>query len=108
MANNTESVGRIEVGTKFLTMVHQLLQRPVLTSVCLFSTLLMEDISRGKGSLYKSYLQHFHTFPSAANLCLSFRNQVFNNIYMEDGLYQEAVDRLLASQGRWPVLADMN
>lgn len=92
-------VGRLDVGTRFLTVLHHAAPLPLLTSVALLSPLLMQDLTSGDGALTRLFMERVQEPLGAANLCASFRNTRVDGVVMEDRLFDAVVSRLVESRG---------
>lgn len=95
----TGRVGRLDIGTKFLTLLQRAVPLPQLTEVALLSPLLLDELRAGRDPLLQIYMEKLAVPVYAANLCSSFRGQRVDGVALDDGLYAAAVERLVASRG---------
>lgn len=92
-------VGRLDIGTKFLTLLQRAVPLPLITEVALLSPLLLDEIRNERDPLVRIYMEKLAVPVYAANLCSSFRNQRVDGVPVDDGLYAAAVDRLVGTRG---------
>ncbi len=92
-------LGRLDIGTGFLTGLHELVTLPLLDAVGLISPVMAADLVRGKGNSFRAFMAHFGSPVHAANLCASFRGEWFYGIPLDDALYEAAVQILLQTRG---------
>lgn len=98
-------LGRLDVGTGFLTGLHDLMLLPLLDNVGLVSPVMAADLVRGRDNSLRAFMAHFGFPVYAANLCASFRGEWFYGIPLDDTLYEAVVEILLRTRGevlnRW-------
>jgi hypothetical protein len=92
-------VGKLAVGTAFLTRLGQAMPLPLLGSVALASPLVLRDLARGDGPMAALFMSRFGGPAGAANLCASLRGQELDGVMVDDGLLSAALDRLVESRG---------
>jgi hypothetical protein len=92
-------IDHLDVSTRFLSKLHDLVPLTLLTDVGLFSPLVMADIVQDTEAALPAYMADFGFPIRAANLCSSFRGKCHDGILMDDGLYEAAIDKLLQTQG---------
>jgi hypothetical protein len=92
-------VGKLAVGTAFLTRLSLAMPLPVLGSVALPSPLVLVDLARGGGSLVGLYMNRFGGPARAANLCSSLRGHEVEGVRIDDALLSAVLDRLVSSGG---------
>jgi hypothetical protein len=97
--NKTGRISRIDVSTRFLTRLYQLMELPFFENMGLFSPITMYGIIHNKEYLTKSYMREFGLPIYAANLCMSFRNINHRGITMTDEMYEKLIDKLLKTKG---------
>ena len=90
---------RWAVGTHFLTALHRILPFRLLTTVGMFSPVMMADLARGTDGALKAYAARFGGPVYAANLCASVREVHCHGVLMDDGLYESVVDNLVRTRG---------
>jgi hypothetical protein len=92
-------LGKLDLGTKMLSMFHLGMPLPLLGSVALLSPLVLADVARGGGEISRIYMDRLGTAVHAANLCASLSGQIFDGVAVSEALFDAAVERLLASRG---------
>lgn len=99
IVSNKTQISRLEVGTRFLTAMHNLIGFPLLENVGLFNPLIMMDIARGSRASIQTYMRHSESPLYAANLCLALRNTKCRGVCMSDNFYEAALQKLLQTKG---------
>lgn len=97
--NKPGTIQLIDVGTGLLTHLHDRIYLPLITSVGLFSPVIMNDIAEGTDAALRLYMKEFAHPTYAANLCGSVRHLWIGNITMHDYVYDRVIDRLLETRG---------
>jgi len=93
------TVGKLDVGTRFLTGLKQVLPFTLLTNVALLNPVLLQHVTQAPKNPLRAYRQAFgHPF-QAANLCSSFRNSSAQGIQVNDRLFDTAIDVLVQTRG---------
>jgi hypothetical protein len=92
-------VGKLDVGTQFLTHLHQAMPLPLLGSVALLSPPVLRDLAAGGGPLLHLYRDRFGGPARAINLCASLRGQEVGGVRLDDALFEAAIERLVATNG---------
>ncbi len=94
-------IERTAIGPQFLVRLHQAMPLERLTSVGLFTSKLIEDIAKGGTQLFARYARQFGYPMAAANLC-HFTHHFADSAERQklDPLFELAIDKLLATQGR--------
>jgi hypothetical protein len=87
------------VSTTFLTWLHPRIDLPLLTNVGLFSPLLVNDLASNTARYIPRYMKKFGHRIAAANLCSTFRNGRFMGVDVNDELYDQAIESMLATNG---------
>lgn len=87
------------VGTGFLTEINRQVGLPVITSVGLFSPIVMSAIHNGIDDIIALYMRCFANRICAANLCSTFFGRKPYGITMNERLYHSVISRLLESGG---------
>jgi hypothetical protein len=95
----TGPVARLDIGTRFLTVLQHACPLPLLSEVALLSPVLLDAIARGEERLVKLYMERLGVPVRAANLCASFRGQRVDGVTVDDRLFATVVDRLVSSRG---------
>ncbi len=99
IADTRPQLGKLDVGTLFLSQLGQILPFQVLTNVGLFSPDLMADMLRGADDSLRSYAARLNAPLACANLCTSLQGSSVNGIVCDDALFDAVVDRCLQTQG---------
>lgn len=81
-----------EIGTSFLTGISQLL--PLLKGVAMFSPLLLADFYNKNESVIAQYRRRLGTPIKAVNLCLTFRNTQYGDLYFSDEVFTQVIEYL--------------
>jgi len=92
-------VGKLAVGTAFLTRLGQAMPLPLLGSVALPSPLVLRDLARGGGPMVALFMSRFGGPARAVNLCASLRGQEVDGVPVDDALLEAALERLVETQG---------
>jgi hypothetical protein len=92
-------LGRWDAGTRFLTVLHDLMPFRLLNSVGLLSPVMMADIARGAGPSLPAFMACFGAPLGAANLCASVQGAHCHGVAMGQGLYETVIDKLLRTRG---------
>jgi hypothetical protein len=95
----TGPVGKLDVGTHFLTHLHQAMPLPLLGSVALLSPPVLRDLAAGEGLMLRLFRDRFGGEARAINLCASLRGQDVAGVRVDDALFEAVIDRLVATQG---------
>ncbi len=96
IAYNQAQLGKLDVGTRFLSQLGQILPIPLLTNVGMFSPCLMRDIANGTETYLKGCAQHLPAPLACANLCASLLGI---GSHMSPDLYDAVVDKCLRTGG---------
>ncbi|MBW4635814.1 MAG: hypothetical protein KME30_29215 [Iphinoe sp. HA4291-MV1] len=97
--NSKDTVSLIEIGTKFLTNLHQFLPLHLFKNLGLLSPLNMYGIAENKKYLTQEYTKLMGAPIYAANLCSTFRNTSYQGIDMNDKVYEIVIEKLLETKG---------
>lgn len=92
-------LGKLDLGTKMLSMFHLGMPLPLLGSVALLSPLSLADVADGGGEISRIYMTRLATPVHAANLCASLSGQVIEGVTVNEALFDAAVDRLVSTRG---------
>lgn len=99
IARQREQLGKLDVGTAFLSPLRQILPFPLLTSVGMLSPAFMAEIASGQPAGVAEYMRALPGPLAAVNLCGSLQGQPVHGVVADDALYDAVVERLLATQG---------
>ena len=99
MKNQPDEYSHLVVSTKFLSDLYEIVELPLFYHVGLFSPLLIQGLVEEKAKVIQFYAKSLKSPIYAANLCFSFRNQVFRGVLMSDKLFEDATDKLISTKG---------
>lgn len=92
-------LGKLDVGTRFLSELRRILPFPLIETIATLSPLLMRDLARGE-SAHLDVLRRAQPQPAAcANLCASLEDWATGDRAAASAMYDAVVERLLASRG---------
>ena len=92
------NIPHVLVGTTFLTALKEIYPFPEITNVGIISPVLVYDLLTENSGFLTKYLE-WHAAPvSAANLCGSMRNKVFEGVEINDSNMSSIVQQLLKRQ----------
>lgn len=94
-----EQIGKLDVGTTFLSPLRQILPFPLLTQAGMLSPAFMAEIAGGPAAGVAEYMQALPGPLASVNLCGSLQGQPVHGVIADDALYDAAVERLLATRG---------
>lgn len=97
--NNQGKLSSIEVGTRFLTNLHQIFPLHLFNNIGLFSPLNMYALAQEKRYFTQEYVRLLGFPIYGANLCASFRNTSYQGIDMNDQVYEIVIEKLLETKG---------
>ena len=92
-------VGKLAVGTAFLTRLGAAMPLPLLGSVALPSPAVLGELAQGGGPLVALFMNRFGGPAGAANLCASLRGQEVDGVHVDDTLLEAVLDRLVETRG---------
>lgn len=99
IAHAQPRLGKLDVGTRFLSDLRGILPFPLIEAVATLSPLLMLDLAHGE-SMHLDVLRRAQPQPAAcANLCASLENWAAGDRATAAAIYDEVVERLLDSRG---------
>lgn len=105
LAHTRKAVGKLDVGTDFLTKLRNILPFALLENVGMLSPPLMQDIAHGTSGFLQTYAQALRAAPVCANLCASLQDQSVDGFSTEAAIYDAVVEKLLSDKGecitRW-------
>ncbi|NQE35996.1 hypothetical protein [Microcoleus asticus] len=97
--NKIGRVSRLDVSTKFLTKLYEIMELPLFSNLGLFSPILMHGMVEDKTLITQLYAKSLESPIYAANLCLSFRNRSYKGIMVTDELFEKVIDKLIDTKG---------
>lgn len=92
-------IGKLDVGTQFLSELRRILPFPLLENVGLLTPTMMQELLDGRAQHLDVYARALRAPLACANLCGSFQGQPFQGVATGDDLYAAVIDGLLASRG---------
>jgi len=99
IARSKPQLGKLDIGTGFLTNLRAILPFPLLGNIGVFSPFIMAEIASGAGPYLPSYMRQVAAPLAGANLCSSLRGKAVFGIPMDDRLYETVVARCLQTKG---------
>ncbi|MCE4553795.1 hypothetical protein [Pelomonas cellulosilytica] len=94
-----EVIGKLDVGTDFLSALRQILPFPLLGNVGMLSPTHITEIAAGKPARVADYMRALPGPLACANLCGSLQGQRIQGVAADEAAFEQAVARLLASRG---------
>ena len=93
-------IGKLVVGTRFLSGLRSVLPYPLLENVGMVSPAMMQEIALGQATPHlRRYAQALLAPLACANLCGSLHGRQLSGVFSGDALYEKVIDTLLASRG---------
>lgn len=101
IAYSKVQLGKMDVGTAFLSQLGAILPIPLFTNVGMFSPFMMGDIEAGTEQYLKCYAQHMAAPLACANLCGSLLGLASHPVTkaMDERLYETVIEKCLLSKG---------
>ena len=99
VALNRPELGKLDVGTLFLTQLRSVLPFRLLGNVGMFSPHTMQAIADGTEQYLRTYGQALKTPLACANLCGSLLGQQTDGITTDDRFYSAVVEKCMQTQG---------
>lgn len=99
IAEATEPLGALALGTRLLTPLHRIARFPLIECVGTFSPDVIVDIASGGSRLAAAYRTLWGGPLAAANLCLSTLGKPESAVRGDPAVFDAAVERLLTSRG---------
>jgi hypothetical protein len=93
------SIGKLDIGTNFLSTLRSILPFPLLENVGILSPVLMNEIYLDKPNRLLNYAHALRLPLACANLCASLQNQNIQGVFVDSAIYDNVVKRLLVTQG---------
>jgi len=99
IARQRDTIGKLDVGTNFLSQLRQILPFPLLDNVGMLSPAFMAEIAAGQPAGVVEYMQALPGPVASVNLCGSLQGQRIQGVVAEEALFETVVERLLGSGG---------
>lgn len=99
IARHKPGLGKLDVGTRFLTQLRGVLPFPLIANVGMFSPAVMADIAGGEDQFLRHYARHLMSPLACANLCGSLLGTQVAGVASDDRFYEAVVDRCLRTRG---------
>jgi hypothetical protein len=99
IARHKPQLGKLDIGTAFLTQLSHILPFPLLTNVGMFSPAIMADIAGGREQYLKNYAQRISAPLACANLCASLLDNQSPGKSTDNRLYETVVEQCLQTKG---------
>ena len=99
IARQRETIGKLDVGTNFLSQLRQILPFPLLDNVGMLSPAFMAEIATGQTAGVGEYMRALPGPLASVNLCGSLQGQRVQGVMAEEGLFDATVERLLGRRG---------
>jgi hypothetical protein len=94
-----EHIGKLDVGTEFLSKLRNILPFPLLKNVGMLSPAIMTSLASNNEHYPKIYAQHLTEPLACANLCGSLLGQPIPGGKSDDRLYTTVMEKLLQTKG---------
>jgi hypothetical protein len=92
-------IGKLDVGTKFLTELRAVMPYPLLENVGMLSPRMLYEITGGEALHLRRYAQGLPVPLACANLCASMQGRTLQGVVCDDALYARVIEVLLSSRG---------
>lgn len=99
IARNKPQLGKLDVGTQFLSHLGQILPFQVLANVGMFNPVVMAAIVAQDSAMLQAYAEHLEAPLACANLCASLQGETFFGIQPDEPLFEATLERCLKSAG---------
>lgn len=99
IARHSPALHKLDLGTRFLSRLAELVPLPLLDQVGMFSPLLMASIAAGRESFLRIYARHLPAQLACANLCMSFQGMRIAELQVDEALSHRVIDRCLHTRG---------
>ena len=94
-----EVIGKLDVGTAFLSQLRQILPFPLLDNVGMLGPAFLAEIASGKLAGVAEYVQALPGPLASVNLCGSLQGQQVHGVVADDAMFDAVVERLVGSRG---------
>lgn len=99
IARQREVIGKLDVGTNFLSQLRHILPFALLDNVGMLSPAFMAEIVAGQPVGVATYMRALPGPLASVNLCGSLQGRRIHGVVAEEGLFDAVVARLLHSGG---------
>lgn len=99
IARHSQALHKLDLGTRLLSRLNELVPLPLLDHVGMFSPLIMASIARGLESCLQAYARHLPAQLACANLCMSFQGMRIAELQVDEALSHLVIDRCLQTRG---------
>jgi hypothetical protein len=99
IARQREVIGKLDVGTNFLSQLRQILPLPLLANVGMLSPIFMAELLAGRPVRLADYMKALPGPLASVNLCGSLQGQEIQGVVADEAMFDVVVDRLLLSRG---------
>lgn len=99
IGRNKARVGKLDVGTKFLSGLRAVMPFPLLENVGMLSPRMLQEITGGEPMHLRRYAQGLPVPLACVNLCGSMQGQPLQGVFCDDTLYAQVIGTLLSSRG---------
>ena len=99
IAHNKTKLGKLDVGTAFLTQLRGILPFPLLMNVGSFGPAILADIAVGDGPRLRDYAEALPLPLACANLCASLAGANGTGMAGHERIYEAATSRCIETRG---------
>lgn len=99
IGHQRETIGKLDVGTHFLSQLRQILPFPLLGNVGMLSPAFIAELAAGKPARVIEYVQALPSPLASVNLCGSLQGLNIQGVVADEAMFDAVVDRLLVSRG---------
>ena len=99
IGRHTAQIGKLDVGTKFLSGLRAVMPYPLLENVGMLSPRMLHEITVGEPVHLRRYAQGLPVPLACVNLCGSMQGRTLQGVVCDDVLYGQVIDTLLSSRG---------
>lgn len=99
IARQSAQLGKMTVGTDFLTRLRQILPFPLLENIGIFGPAILTDIAGGESDFLRSYARQLQIPLACANLCGSLQDNALPDFRTDTAAYEAAVEICLRTRG---------
>lgn len=99
IGRHNPQIGKLDVGTRFLSGLRAVLPFPLLENVGMLSPRMLQEIAQGPPQHLRRYAQGLRVPLACANLCASMQGSALQGVAGDDAFYGRVIDILLSSRG---------
>ena len=99
IANQLTVLGKLDIGTHFLSKLRHILPFPLIENVGMFSPPIMADIAQGEQRFLPALAKELPLPLACANLCASLQDQPIPGFSTDAAIYEAVVEACLSSGG---------